>query len=134
MTKKTLHPSVEQFKQFVKANPNLIKEVRVGKSTLQELYEDWYLLGEDDARWNSLRTQNEDASPASEEKKQDWISNIMGSLKKVDPNQMQGYIQNISQALSAVQGVISQFQGGSQISSPKSGIDKPNNPFVFKKD
>ncbi|MBU8877692.1 YlbD family protein [Bacillus sp. FJAT-29790] len=135
MTKKKLHPSVGKFKEFVKANPKLVQEVREGKHTWQELFEDWYLLGEDDSRWDSFRTETKDkVEPAPQEKNTDWMTNIMGSLKKMDSNQMQGHMNNISKALSAVQGVLAQFSGGSQVSPPKSGIQKPVNPFVFKKD
>ncbi|QED47417.1 YlbD family protein [Cytobacillus dafuensis] len=133
MTKKKLHPSIEQFKGFVKNNPKIIQEVRSGKHTWQELYEDWYLLGEGDSRWDSFKSENQEET-LSEENKSDWMTNIMGSIKKMDPNQMQGYIQNVSKALSAVQGVISQFQGGSPINQPKSIDPKPSNPFVFNKD
>ncbi|MBS4189097.1 YlbD family protein [Bacillus sp. FJAT-49705] len=133
MTKKKLHPSIEQFKGFVKNNPKIIQEVRSGKHTLQELFEDWYLLGEDDSRWDTFRNENHKET-LSEEKKSDWMTNIMDSLKKMDPNQMEGYIQNVSKALSTVQGVISQFQGGGQINQPKSIDQKPKNPFVFNKD
>ena len=51
---KNLHPSVIKFKEFVKNNPALIKEVRNGNSTWQEMYEDWFLLGEEDNRWEKL--------------------------------------------------------------------------------
>src|SRR5690606_22503579 len=122
MSKTKLHPSVEKFKEFVKQNPRIIKEVRDGKTTWQELYEDWYLLGEEDPRWDSLR-ENKDNTQKNTEKKSDWMGNIMGTLKQMDANQMQGYITNLSQALSAVQGVISQFQGGGQIPS---GGSKPS--------
>jgi hypothetical protein len=133
MAKKNLHPSVGKFKEFVKANPKIVQEVRSGKSTWQELYEDWYLLGEEDSRWDPYRTEQQ-GQTVSEGKKVDWIGNIMGSIKKMDPNEMQGYVQNLSQALSAVQGVISQFQGGNQVGSAKSVDQKPSSPFVFKKD
>ncbi|MDQ0272397.1 YlbD family protein [Cytobacillus purgationiresistens] len=138
MAKKQLHPSVEQFKEFVKGNPAMIKQVRAGNSTWQELYEEWYLLGEEDSKWASLGKEKDEGGTKedTESKQPDWMENVMGSLKKMDVNQMQGYIANMSQALAAIQGVISQFQGGS---SPKGGVSsnssqqKPN-PFTFNKD
>jgi hypothetical protein len=132
MTAKKLHPSVAQFKEFVKSRPHIIKEVRDGKSTWQDLYEDWYLLGEEDARWGEAAPG---AEVKEEEKKSDWMSTVMGTVKKMDPSQVQGYINNLSQALSAVQGVISQFQTGSQTPGPQSPVKaKPPNPFSFRKD
>ena len=83
MTEKKLHPSVLQFKEFVKNNPKIIQEVRNGKSTWQELYEDWYLLGEEDSRWETIGTENDSRTvKASTESKVDWMSNIIGMVKK----------------------------------------------------
>ena len=133
MTRKKLHPSVEQFKQFVKANPALIKEIRSGNSTLQELYEDWYLLGEEDSRWDPYRS-TEKKEQTTNEKPSDWMTKIMDSVKRMDPNQMQGYVSNLSKTLASIQGVLAQFQSNSPVSPPASGVEKIKNPFVFNKD
>ncbi|SEN30444.1 Putative coat protein [Mesobacillus persicus] len=137
MADKKLHPSVQQFKMFVKENPNLIKEVRNGDVTWQELYEEWYLLGEDDARWDSYR---EGSHKSKEEKKADetktsgdWMSKVMNAVKNMDQDQLQGQIGNISQAIAAIQGVLGQFQGNQPPSnSPKN--EAPQHPFSFRKD
>jgi hypothetical protein len=131
MAKKKLHPSVEKFKEFVKVHPELVQEVRKGNTTWQEMYEDWYLLGEEDPKWTNKSNTNKDGK--SEEKKTDWIETIMGAVKNMDPEQVQGQIHNISQALGAIQGVLSQFQGskGRQQGSNSSG---PSHPFSFRQD
>jgi hypothetical protein len=136
MTQKKLHPSVLQFKEFVKNNPKVIKEVRSGKATWQELYEDWYLLGEEDKRWQEVSSGKEAESKTDQDSNGDWLSNIMGMVKKVDPNQMQNHINNLSQALGAIQGVISQFQGGNvnSVSGPLKPQEGPKHPFSFRKD
>lgn len=133
MAKKKLHPSVQKFKEFVKNHPGLIEEVRKGHTTWQEMYEDWYLLGEDDPKWSAgNRNEKPDESKESE-KKTDWLGTIMGAVKNMDPEQLQGQIYNISQALGAIQGVLSQFQGnkGGQQAPKHSG---PQHPFSFRKD
>jgi hypothetical protein len=129
---KNLHPSVIKFKEFVKSNPALIKEVRNGNSTWQELYEDWYLLGEEDNRWETIGVKASPRAEQEEEKKGDWISTILGTVQKMEPEQIQHYINNLSQALGAIQGVISQFQG-SQPRQNKPKIE-PKHPFSFRKD
>lgn len=134
MTQKKLHPSVLKFKEFVKNNPKVIQEVRKGKATWQELYEDWYLLGEEDKRWESIETETESEPETNTEAKGDWMSNIMGMVKKMDPNQMQNHITNLSQALGAIQGVIAQFQGGNPTAGAVKPPEGPKNPFVFRKD
>jgi hypothetical protein len=142
MANKKLHPSIEEFKSFVKANPNIIKEVRSGNATWQEVYEDWYLLGEDDARWDrwknngsSNEKKNENEEEDSNSTKAVSMSSIMNSLKNMDQNQLQGYIANLNQALGTIQGVISQFSpGGSSTSANKGSQQKPTGPFSFRKD
>lgn len=129
---KELHPSVIKFKEFVKNNPALIKEVRNGNSTWQELYEDWYLLGEEDNRWETIGVKTSPSAEKEEDKKNDWISTILGTVQKMDPNQIQHYVNNLSQALGAIQGVISQFQGNQPKQTPLKV--EPKHPFSFRKD
>lgn len=134
MARKTMHPSVLKFKEFVKSNPKIIQEVRNGNATWQELYEDWYLLGEEDERWNLTGTENnkkEQAAPSDQ--KNDWMSNIMGIVKKMDPNQVQHHMNNLSQAIGAIQGLLSQFQSGNQPGNTRDTSGPPN-PFSFRKD
>jgi hypothetical protein len=130
---KKLHPSVIEFKEFVRNNPKLILEVRNGHSTWQELYEDWYLLGEDDERWGKSGTQKSSEKESNADSKTDWMSTILGKVQKMDPDQIQHYINNLSQALAAIQGIISQFQG----SNPVNHVKQPSehkHPFLFRKD
>lgn len=138
MADKKLHPSVEEFKAFVKANPKILKEARSGNVTLQELYEDWYLLGPNDTRWDGLLEGSAESTQKKEEASGNrtvWMSNIVDTLKNMDQNQIQGYLANLNQALGTLQGVISQFapnSGSSGTSSPTE--QKPSGPFSFRKD
>jgi hypothetical protein len=133
MTRKKLHPSVVKFKEFVKQYPKIGSEVKKGTVSWQELYEDWYLLGEDDARWDQFKDSKEEKKENStEENKSDFITQIFDYFKTMDVNQMQQYISNASQALGAVQGVLSQFQNPTQPSSQNNS--RPSHPFSFRKD
>ncbi|WP_042356365.1 YlbD family protein [Bacillus rubiinfantis] len=135
MTEKKLHPSVLQFKEFVKNNPRLIQEVRKGKATWQELYEDWYLLGEDDKRWETVGMASEHTEKTNTEQKGDFIANIMGMVKKMDANQMQSHLNNLSQAVGALQGVLAQFQQNNNTHNRGTPQQKgPTNPFSFRQD
>ncbi|MGG0717775.1 YlbD family protein [Robertmurraya massiliosenegalensis] len=130
MEKKQLHPSVQQFKEFVKEHPEMVMEVRKGKATWQELFEEWYLLGEEDSRWNEFKGTKE-----KEQDKKEWIPQVMNAVKNVDPNQLQGHITNLSQALGAIQGLILQFQGGKQGNTTNNhSTNQAPNPFQFRKD
>jgi hypothetical protein len=133
MTRKKLHPSVVKFKEFVKQYPKINFQVKKGTVSWQELYEDWYLLGEDDSRWDQFKDSKEvQKENSTEENKSDFITQIFDYFKTMDVNQVQQYINNASQALGAVQGVLSQFQNPTQPSSQNNS--RPSNPFSFRKD
>lgn len=133
MTSK-LKPQLEEFKAFVKQHPKIIQEVRAGNKKWQEFYEDWYLMGPEDDYWNQYRGQGEKQAKARDEKKStskkgDFMSQLLTSLKNVDVNQVQSHITNVSNAITSIQGVISQFQ------SPSAGKQQQNQqPFSFRKD
>ncbi|RAK23243.1 putative coat protein YlbD-like [Anoxybacillus vitaminiphilus] len=123
---KNLHPSVEQFKQFVKRHPKMIKEVRSGNKTWKEFYEDWYLFGEEDEIWERYKEAKE------EEPSTNFMSKIVSSLKNIDANELEKYIANFQEAISAIQNVIGQFQSGKQNDSHTKAQN--HHPFSFRKD
>ncbi|MFD2443395.1 YlbD family protein [Bacillus sp. CGMCC 1.16607] len=135
MTSKKQHPNVIKFKEFVMKHPKMTTEVRSGVVTWQELYEDWYLLGEDDPRWNEFKegTVKKEMEETNTENKSDWMTQVFGYLKTMDINQIQQHINHVSQAIGAVQGVLSQFQAPSQ-STARKEPNQPSHPFSFRKD
>lgn len=137
MAKKQLHPSVKKFKEYVRAHPELIKQVRSGTNTWQELYEEWYLFGEDDSKGNGNVDDGNQSTEDSkkESSKKDWMSTVLGAVRNMDPNQLQHHIVSISSALGAIQGVISSLQGGSSVQNPpKKSVSPPSHPFQFRQD
>lgn len=135
MGTKKLHPSVQQFKDFVKKHPRIMEEVRKGESTLQDLYEDWYLLGEEDSRWDRFKEKTSNEKESDTKSNKEMMSSLLKAFKNLDSNQVQGYISNLSQALGAIQGVISQFQGADSANAQKSNEqNEVRNPFQFRKD
>ncbi|WP_108669814.1 YlbD family protein [Peribacillus acanthi] len=139
MTKKKSE-AVEEFKHFVKKHPSLISEVRKGKTTWQELFEEWYLLGEESAKWKSFEsevavtTEQKKGNDDTAENKSDFLSNILGTFKNMDINQIQQHVSSLSQALGAISGVISQFQSNETSTAKQSEQSKPPHPFSFRKD
>ncbi|MEK3989443.1 MULTISPECIES: YlbD family protein [Robertmurraya] len=141
MAKKQLHPSVQKFKEYVRAHPELIKQVRSGTNTWQELYEEWYLFGEEDSKEDgtddhrSQSTESTKETSTEESSKKDWMSTVLGAVRNMDPNQLQHHIVSISSALGAIQGVISSLQGGnSSPNPPKKNVSPPSHPFHFRQD
>lgn len=136
MANKKLHPTIQQFKNFVQKNPKIIKEVRKGSFTWQELYEEWYILGEDDSRWDEFKDgSSQKTASSSSEGKTEWFPQIMGAIKNMDPNELQGHISSLSSAIGAIQGVLAQFQTGDQPSTNQNTQrNQPSHPFQFRKD
>ncbi|AGE79798.1 cytoplasmic protein [Bacillus thuringiensis serovar kurstaki str. HD73] len=70
-TKGPLHPSVQQFKEFVNHHPKMVHEVRSGHKTWQQFYEEWYLLGEEDPIWATYRPDGAPAFSSVKENKKE---------------------------------------------------------------
>jgi hypothetical protein len=129
MSKKTLHPSIQEFKQFVKNHPKLVTEVKKQRKTWQELYEEWYLLGEKDEVWTKFKSN----STESEEKKgkTDFMNTILSAVKGMDYTQVQQHISSFGDAITNIQQLMSQFRGSD---SKTVNNNKQNQPFFFNKD
>ncbi|SDJ74735.1 spore coat protein YlbD [Sediminibacillus albus] len=113
-----LHPSVKEFKEFVKSHPGLAKEVnRKGKSW-QEIYEMWVLLGEDDKKWlkykpekdQTQKKKKDGVNTNSTEKQQELAGQFMKMIEKVDLNKVQGHMQQLNGAIANIQTLVGQFQ------------------------
>ncbi|MFD1735690.1 YlbD family protein [Bacillus salitolerans] len=134
MSNKTLHPSIQKFKVFVKEHPKLKDEVRKNKKTWQELFEEWYLLGEEDEVWQKYKSEGEKTQKGKgESEKTDFMSTIVSAVKNMDLAQMQHHISNVGDAISNIQQLIKQFQGSSYQSNSPSSNEAPK-PFSFTKD
>lgn len=130
---KELHPSIQEFKGFVKKHPKLVQEVRAGRKTWQELYEDWYLLGEEDDQWNQYKEQNEKMQEtSSNDSTSDFITKAFSTIKNVKIENVQEHISNIGTAISTIQSVIHQFQTSKK--NNNSDSHHHHHPFAFRKD
>lgn len=137
-----LHPKVTDFKEFVKRHPKIVKDVRSNKKTWQELFEDWYMFGEEDSMWDPYKENvtNDESKPksSSTKKDSDFMSQVLSLVKNIDMNEMQKNINNVSGAISNVQQLIEQFQGFKGTNHHQNqtihGRRNPHNPFFFNKD
>ncbi|ASB60767.1 hypothetical protein SC22_13640 [Bacillus sp. A053] len=124
--------SINDFKQFVKKHPKLIKEVRKEQRSWQDVYENWVLFGESDPIWDPYREPEEAAEAVPETpQKNDFVTKMVTAVKKMDVNQMNEQINKMSQSISSLQNLLNTFSGNSQKQSqPGSG----QHPFSFRKD
>lgn len=130
-----LHPSIQKFKEFVRQHPKMVHDVRNGKKSWQQFYEEWYLLGEQDDVWNHYKVNGETIPSSvqedSGEKSGDFMGQMVSFLKKLDVEQVQQHLANMTTALGSVQQVIQQFQGNRVTKQQR---NSENNPFFFQKD
>lgn len=132
MTSKKTHPSVQQFKDFVRKHPKLILEVRKGNKDWQEVFEDWYLLGENDLMWQQYKEeQSSDTKDKETTSKVDFMNQLFTAVKKMDMDTVNHHLTNMSSTISTLQGLFDQFgsKGIGQSSSSSS-----QHPFSFRKD
>ncbi|AOY07116.1 YlbD family protein [Bacillus subtilis] len=124
--------SINDFKQFVKKHPKLIKEVRKEQRSWQDVYENWVLFGESDPIWDPYREPEAAAEAVPETpQKNDFVSKMVTAVKKMDVNQMNEQINKMSQSISSLQSLLNTFSGsGQKHSQPGSG----QHPFSFRKD
>lgn len=132
MNGRQLHPSVQQFKEFVKRHPKLVEEVRGGNKSWQEFYEDWYLFGEEDEMWKKYR-QNIPKKENNHDAKSEFMSTFFSSLKNIDMNQMQQHIENVNNVIATIQNMIQQLQNGNGGTSQLKQ-NGASHPFSFRKD
>ncbi|WP_078547354.1 YlbD family protein [Litchfieldia alkalitelluris] len=133
MGKQKVHPTIEEFKNFVKKHPKLIQEVRNGNKSWQVLYEDWYLLGENDDTWSKYKMESTKGNDEEKDKKSDFIEKFLSTIKNVKMNDVQEQITNVGSAITTIQQVIHQFQGGSKDKSINNEPEQKH-PFAFRKD
>jgi hypothetical protein len=121
-------PSISEFKQFIRNHPKLIEEVRQNRFSWQQLFEEWYLLGEEDEKWQRYKSNNNQEENGNEQTKSQFMSSILSMIKSMDVNEVQNHLANVSGALSNIQQVVQTLK------PEKKQEDHQSNPFQFRKD
>lgn len=86
----------EEFKEFVRNNPSLIKYVRDGSKTWQNFYEIFNLYGSNDEIWNEyLSEKNTEEGTRS--------LDLISWLKALDLDSIQDGVASIQRVLGVVQ-------------------------------
>lgn len=95
---------IDDFKLFVKNNPNLITYVRNNTMSWQKFYELYDLYGEDNNIWNEYINNNNNTSKVEEtkEKKSSKITDILEMAKNIDTNKLQDNISSVQKAIGLI--------------------------------
>lgn len=97
----------EEFKEFVKKNPKLLKHVKNGEMTWQKFYEIYDMYGEEESVWKEYTEKEEKqeraASSAAGAVTGNAIADIVNIFKNIDLDSLQTGIGNIQRVLGVIQ-------------------------------
>ena len=94
---------IDNFKLFVKNNPNLITYVKNNTMSWQKFYELYDLYGEDNNVWNEyLKKDTTVNTTKTESKKSNKFSDILDMAKNLDTNKLQDGISSVQKAIGLI--------------------------------
>ena len=94
---------IDNFKLFVKNNPNLITYVKNNTMSWQKFYELYDLYGEDNNVWNEYLNKDTTVnSTKTESKKSSKFSDILDMAKNLDTNKLQDGISSVQKAIGLI--------------------------------
>lgn len=107
---------MDEFKTFVSNHTKIREEVRNGKRTWQNIYEEWVLYGDTDPQWEKY--QNDTSQKVVSQNgnnlsiNMDSLKHVVSYIKKINPD-------DLNKTLNTVQKVIqiAQTVGGGKASS-----------------
>ncbi|MGP4040417.1 spore coat protein YlbD [Gracilibacillus sp. D59] len=122
------NPSVQQFKAFIREHPLLIKEIKQGKVSLQEAYEQYVLLGEDDPSWNKYKP-NQEKKDSTDTSTNQLYQKVWKHLEKLDVNQVETHINDLNGAIDNILTLIDQFK---HFRNNQTSQSQSDNSFFYK--
>lgn len=123
-----LHPTVQEFKDFLNKHPKLIKEVRKMGGSWQEYYEKWALLGEDDPFWNDYK--DKEVSQLSKLKESDFFNHLIKLTDYIDVNKVQQQVSQLNNTIQIIQGMLGEYVKTKE----PNVVERQQRPFHFFKD
>lgn len=111
----------EQFKQFVKKNPSLIKYVESKDMTWQQFYEMYDLYGESSDVWKKYLVSDNNKGSVGDVSKTSAFADFLAFLKTIDLDSLQEGIGSIQRVL----GVFQDFSGNKSVDDNEKKEYKP---------
>lgn len=100
---------VHQFKQFLSEHPRLVEEIRQKKRTLQEVFEEYILLGEEDPSWELYKK----TKPDRKKEKNDTSSSsklLASILSNINLDNIDKHMEQADKIIGGVIQMIEQYQ------------------------
>lgn len=101
-----MQSKMDEFREFVRRHPKIRDEVRAGRRTWQNIYEEWVIYGEDDAQWYDYREEPQTGNPVGGNNislNVDSIKNIIGYIQKIDPDKLNRTLNSIQKVIQIAQ-------------------------------
>lgn len=128
-----MNSRMDEFRAFVGRHPRLRDEVKAGRRTWQNIYEEWAIYGEQDTEWSQYQTentnagnqqqatqnnangQNQNGSPSLMES----VRNIVGYIQRINPDSLNNTLNTVQKAIQIFQTFGSKgSKGTSYLNSP----------------
>ena len=103
-----MESKMEQFREFVTRYSKVRDDVRSGKRTWQNIYEEWVLYGENDPQWQPYLTDkktDKETKPNNLSINMDSVKNVMGYIKKINPDSMNKTLNTVQKVIQIAQTV-----------------------------
>lgn len=100
-----LHPTVEEFKQFMNAHPEIVLKLRKNGNSLQHYYNKWIEHGEDEAVWDLGKKQYEE----SDKNNNDLFHQVIKYTENIDVKKVQKYVKQFHKTLDTIQLLLDGF-------------------------
>ena len=106
---------IDNFKSFVRKNPNLITYVREKNTSWQELYELYDLYGENPTIWNKYLNKEEKKieEQTTSTSSTNPLNNILTMAKNIDADKLQDGLSSIQKAVDLFGGLLVKDKGTS---------------------
>ncbi|SEP54982.1 spore coat protein YlbD [Piscibacillus halophilus] len=106
MNRLDLPEEVREFKKFVQSRQGLVDDVRRGKYSWQELFDIWYKHGEKDPLWEKYELITPQDDHKDSESGSGKFSNLLDMVSKIDFDQFEKQVNNLSKTIDQVQGFL----------------------------
>ena len=105
--KKDKQQVLSQFKHFLSKHPRLVQEIRLQQRTLQDVFEQYILLGEEDPGWEQYRKHKKKQETKKNSASSQLLTTIMShiNLDNVDK-----HIEQADQVIGGIIRMIEQYQ------------------------
>lgn len=115
-------PSIELFKTFIKNHPTLIDEVKKGNWTWKELYEEWYVLGDEDEKWIPYRKLDD-------KEQAEGLIGIFSKVKNINLEEVQKNIVEMKGLIGTIQEFVRDLHPNKHQQSPNRYPPYYNAPY-----